>query len=251
MADHLDRMRVYPDIAGRALRLEYTSVSLSPQAKLFGRRSLLEQSDPGRAADRPVFAAFEEELTCPWALYHVRRILPASKADPHAGGRPLRSVERVPVGRASALGRRLRTFSERHGYPVEVDERYGRVRTWMRRRQSELLEEQLVTAPFHVESKQVQRFKREWGRTRGGVSAGELTPSHQERHIDYTKVAVKAVGGGRHPLARVSPQGGNPGRTSRRPPSPTRLAHRRVSAGGPRGAGPQYRAVARTGECNV
>jgi hypothetical protein len=64
MADHLDRMRAHPDIAGRVLHLEYTSVSLNPQARLFGRRSLLEQFDPSRAADRPVLAAFEEELAC-------------------------------------------------------------------------------------------------------------------------------------------------------------------------------------------
>lgn len=65
MDAHLERMRRHPDIAGRVLRLEYTSVSLNPKAKLFGRRSLLEQFDPGRAADRPVLAAFEEEARLP------------------------------------------------------------------------------------------------------------------------------------------------------------------------------------------
>ncbi|WP_266801810.1 hypothetical protein [Streptomyces sp. NBC_00078] len=134
MDAHLERMRRHPDIAGRVLRLEYTSVSLNPKAKLLGRRSLLEQFDPGRAADRPGLAAFEEELACPWALYHVRRILPVAKADPTRRGRAMRSVERVDVGRASALGRRLRSVSERHGVPVEVDERYGRVRAWVQRR---------------------------------------------------------------------------------------------------------------------
>ncbi|WP_327434748.1 hypothetical protein [Streptomyces sp. NBC_01236] len=64
---------------------------------------------------------------------------PASvEGEPTRRGRAMRSVERVHVGCASAVGRRLRTVSERHGYPVEVDERYGRVRTWMRRRESEL-----------------------------------------------------------------------------------------------------------------
>ncbi|MFE4752402.1 hypothetical protein ACFRIB_19340 [Streptomyces mirabilis] len=164
MDAHPDRMRTHPDIAGRVLRLEYTSISLNPQARLFGWRSLLEQFDPGRAADRPVPASFEEELTYPWALYPVRRILSASKADPTRRGRPMRSVERVHVSRASAAGRRLRTISERHGYPVEVDERYGRVRTWMRRKESQLptLDELMVTAPHHVQSKQVPRFEREW-----------------------------------------------------------------------------------------
>ncbi|MEU3282001.1 hypothetical protein [Streptomyces antibioticus] len=140
--------------------------------KLFGRRSLLEQFDPGQAADRSVLAAFKEELTCPWALYHVRRILPVSKADPTRRGRALRSVERVDVGRAAALGLRLRAVSERHGVPVEVDERYGRVRAWMRRRGPErpTVEELLVTAPFHVRSKQVPHFEREWAADCGSRS---------------------------------------------------------------------------------
>lgn len=53
MDAHLDRMRAHPEIAGRVLRLEYTSVSLNPQAKLFGRRSLLEQFDPATARTGP------------------------------------------------------------------------------------------------------------------------------------------------------------------------------------------------------
>lgn len=124
MADPLDRIRAHPEITGRVLRLEYTSISLNPQAKLFGRHSLLEQVDPGRAPDRPVLAAFEEALSCPWALYHVHRIPPVAKADPARRGRALRSMERVHVGRAAALGRKLRTVSERHGYPIEADKRY-------------------------------------------------------------------------------------------------------------------------------
>ncbi|MGX1266995.1 hypothetical protein [Streptomyces phaeoluteigriseus] len=172
MDAHLDRMRAHPDIAGRVLRLEYTSVSLNPQARLFGRRSLLEQFDPDRAADRPVLAAFKEELACPWALYHVRRILPVAKADPTRRGRAMRSVERVDVGRASALGRRLQSVSERHGVPVEVDERYGRVRAWLQQRGPELptVEELMVTAPFHVRDKKVPHFEGKWAAHRGSRS---------------------------------------------------------------------------------
>jgi hypothetical protein len=134
--------------------------------------SLLEQFDPGQAAGRPVSAAFEEELTCPWALCHVRRILPVAKADPTLRGRALRSVERVDAGRASALGRRLRSVSERHGVSVEVDGRYGRVRAWVQRRGPELLtvEELVGTAPFHVRDKQVPHFEREWAAHRHGRS---------------------------------------------------------------------------------
>jgi hypothetical protein len=76
----------------------------------------------------------------------------------------MRSVERIHMGRAAALGRRLRTVSEQHGYPVEVDELYERVRSWMRRREAELptVEELMVTAPHHVQNKQVPRLEREW-----------------------------------------------------------------------------------------
>ncbi|MFF0386807.1 hypothetical protein [Streptomyces sp. NPDC004286] len=164
MADHLDRMRAHPEIAGRVLRLEYTSVSLNPKAQLYGRHSLLEKFDPHRPADRPALAAFEAELTCPWALYRVRRVLPLSKADPTKRGRALRSVERIDVGRAAALGQRLRTVSERYGVPVEVDARYGRVRSWMRHRGPEwpTSEELMVTAPYQVKSKQVPHFEKAW-----------------------------------------------------------------------------------------
>lgn len=111
-----------------------------------------------------MLAAFEEELACPWALYHVRRILPVAKADPTRRGRAMRSVERVDVGRASALGRRLQSVSERHGVPVEVDERYGRVRAWVQRRGPALptVEELMVTAPFQIRDKKVPHFEREW-----------------------------------------------------------------------------------------
>ncbi|WP_236569950.1 hypothetical protein [Streptomyces mexicanus] len=48
--------------------------------------------------------------------------------------------------------------------PVEVDERYGRVRAWVQRRGPTLptVEELMVTAPFHVRDKQVPHFEREW-----------------------------------------------------------------------------------------
>ncbi|MFI7405971.1 hypothetical protein ACIBW9_36825 [Streptomyces sp. NPDC049541] len=100
----------------------------------------------------------------PVGVYHVRRILPVAKADPARRGRALRSVERVDVGRAAVLGRRLRSVSERHGVSVEVDERYGRVRAWVHRRGEGLpaVEELMVTAPFQVRDKKVPHFEREW-----------------------------------------------------------------------------------------
>lgn len=169
---HLDRMRRHPDIAGQVLRLEYTSVSLNPNARLFGKESLLQQFDPSRPADRPVLEAFERELACPWALYHVRRILPASKKDPSKRGPALRSVERVDLGRPDQLGRRLTAISERHRVPVETDPRYGRTRAWLRTRGTAfpITEELFTTAPHHVRDKQEERFEKEWAAATGGTT---------------------------------------------------------------------------------
>ncbi|MFK0113118.1 hypothetical protein [Streptomyces sp. NPDC091217] len=160
MAAHLDRMRAHPDIGGRVLRLEYTSVSLNPNARLFGRDSLLEKFDPDRPAERPVLAASEKELDCPWALYHVRRILPVAKADPTRRGRAPRSVERVDVGRrphstgdcaASRSGPtpRSRSTSATGGCGHGSN---GAVRP-----------EPMVTAPLYVRDKQVPHFESAWG----------------------------------------------------------------------------------------
>jgi hypothetical protein len=160
---HLARMRQHPDIAGEVLRLEYTAMGLNPNARLFGRRSLLEQFDPDRADDRRVLTAFEDELDCPWALYHVRRILPASAKDPGMRGRAKRSVQRIDIGRPGPLGRRLKSLSDRHGVPVESDP-YGRTRAWVRTRGTVLpvTEELFVTGPARVRDKQTSGFEAAW-----------------------------------------------------------------------------------------
>ncbi|MFF0097241.1 hypothetical protein ACFYSF_46140 [Streptomyces canus] len=46
---HMERMRSHPDIAGEVLRLEYTAMSLNPNAKLYGRKTPLR---PDAAAGR-------------------------------------------------------------------------------------------------------------------------------------------------------------------------------------------------------
>ncbi|MET7474700.1 hypothetical protein ABZT17_10135 [Streptomyces sp. NPDC005648] len=173
MDAHLDLMRAHPDIAGRVLRLEYTSVSLNPQARLFGRRSLLEQFDPGRAADRPVLAAFKEKLACPWALYHVSPD-PARReggADPAQAGDALGGASRRGPGIHSRPEAAERLGAARRP-PVEVDARSGRVRAWIQQRGPELptVEELMVTAPFHVRDKKVPHFERKWAAHRGSRS---------------------------------------------------------------------------------
>ncbi|MER0477015.1 hypothetical protein ABR737_01350 [Streptomyces sp. Edi2] len=165
MAAHLDRMRAFPEIAGRVLRLEYTAMRLNPNAQLFGRRSLLEQFDAARESDRPVLDAFAQELaSCPWAVYHLRRLLPPSTKDPAKPGEWLRSVRRLRTDRPADLARTVERVGARIGARLEVEEQFGSVRAWKRERGKTLpvTEEFLVTAPAYVVDKQKDVFEAKW-----------------------------------------------------------------------------------------
>ncbi|MFI0772613.1 hypothetical protein ACH4TQ_48320 [Streptomyces sp. NPDC021218] len=166
---HLERMRAHPEIAGRVLRLEYTSMALNPNGRLFGKRSLLEHFSPADPASREVLDAFQRELDCPWAIYEVRRILPVSKADPTVRAPALRSVARLTIGTPSQTGRHLIKVSDKHDVPVEIDPAYGSVRAWLKKRGQGFptVEHFLVAAPFFVKDKQQERFEREWAAHRG------------------------------------------------------------------------------------
>jgi hypothetical protein len=168
---HLERMRSHPSIAGEVLRLEYTAMSLNPNARLYGKRSLLELLDPARLRDRACLEAFERELDMPWALYHVRRLFLLSGSGER---RPvMRSTERLDIGRPQQLARRLITVSERHGVDVEHDPLYGRARAWLRPRREAwpMAEELFVTAPARVIDKQDKHFEREWRALLSGSAA--------------------------------------------------------------------------------
>nr|WP_107905362.1 hypothetical protein [Streptomyces chartreusis] len=167
---HLERMRTHPGIAGEVLRLEYTAMSLNPNAKLYGRKTLLEMFDPTQPRDRACLEAFERELDMPWALYHVRRLFLLSDSGQR---RPvMRSTERVDLGRPQQLARRLISVSERHGADFEHDPVYGRARSWVRRRGSQwpMAEELFVTAPARVINKQDGSFDEEWAALLRGAS---------------------------------------------------------------------------------
>ncbi|WP_369228434.1 hypothetical protein AB5J52_48155 (plasmid) [Streptomyces sp. R39] len=159
---HLERMRSHPEIAGEVLRLEYTAMSLNPNAKLYGRKSLLELFDPTQPRDRACLAAFERELDMPWALYHVRRLFLVAD---DGRRRPVkRSTERVDLGRPHQLARKLTTVSERHRVDVEHDPLYGRTRAWLRPRAKTwpMAEELFTTAPAGVINKQDTGFESAW-----------------------------------------------------------------------------------------
>ncbi|MET9122184.1 hypothetical protein [Streptomyces sp. NPDC004528] len=129
---HMERMRAHPEIAGEVLRLEYTAMSLNPNARLYGKKSLLELFDPDQPRDRACLDAFQRELDTPWALYRVRRLFLLA-AD--GGRRPvMRSTEQLDIGRPRQLAQRLTAVSHRHGIDVERDHGYGRARAWLRHR---------------------------------------------------------------------------------------------------------------------
>ncbi|MFD7015209.1 hypothetical protein [Streptomyces sp. NPDC059928] len=159
---HLERMRAHPDLAGEVLRLEYTAMSLNPNAKLYGRKTLLGLLDPAQPRDRACLDAFERELDMPWALYRVRRLFLLSD---EGRRRPvMRSTERIDLGRPHQLARRLVSISQRHGVDVEHDPAYGRARAWTRPRGTTwpMAEDLFATAPARVIDKQDTGFEREW-----------------------------------------------------------------------------------------
>lgn len=173
MSAHLERMRTHPEIAGEVLRLEYTAMSLNPNAKLYGKRTLLEFFDPTQPRDRACLEAFKRELGMPWALYHVRRLFLLSASGDR---RPvMRSTESVDLGTPQQLARRLVSVSERHRFAVERDATYGRARSWVRRRAESwpMAEELFVTAPARVIDKQDKNFESEWDALISG-SRGQL-----------------------------------------------------------------------------
>ncbi|MFD9441902.1 hypothetical protein ACFWBR_27630 [Streptomyces sp. NPDC060006] len=168
---HMERMRSHPDIAGEVLRLEYTAMSLNPNAKLYGRKTLLEMFDPTRPRDRACLEAFKRELDMPWALYHVRRLFLLSE---DGRRRPVkRSTERVDLGRPHQLARRLISISERHGVDVEHDPEYGRAQAWLRPRATgwPMAEELFATAPARVIDKQDKNFEKHWDALVSGSAA--------------------------------------------------------------------------------
>ncbi|MFC8372780.1 hypothetical protein ACFUIT_33285 [Streptomyces sp. NPDC057239] len=164
-------MRSHPDIAGEGLHMEYTAMSLNPNARLCGKRSLLELPDPAQPKDHACLEALERQLDVPWALYHVRRLFLLSGSGER---RPVtRSTERADIGRPRQLARRLITVSERHGIDVEHDPLYGRARAWLRPRREvwPMAGELFATAPARVIDKQDKHFEREWRALLSGSAA--------------------------------------------------------------------------------
>ncbi len=168
---HMERMRNHPGIAGEVLRLEYTAMSLNPNAKLYGKKSLLGLFDPTQERDQACLEAFQRELDMPWALYRVRRLFLLS-AD--GGHRPvMRSTERIGLGSPAQLAHKVTAVSQRFGIAVERDHQYGRARAWLRPRRPAwpMAEELFATAPARVIDKQDKNFEQHWDALVSGSAA--------------------------------------------------------------------------------
>lgn len=171
---HLERMRTHPDIAGKVLRLEYTAMSLNPNAKLYGEKSLLELFDGSQPRDRACLDAFERELAADWALYRVRRLFLLSDKGER---RPvMRSTERVELGEPSRLAQRVAAKAKEHGVEAVTDPAYGRSRYWVRPRSAAwpMAEELFTTAPANVIDKADENFEPQWRDLVDGPPAVQL-----------------------------------------------------------------------------
>ncbi|MFF7762823.1 hypothetical protein [Streptomyces griseorubiginosus] len=150
------------------------SEGLTPNATLYGRKSLLELSDPTQPRDRACVEAFERELDMPWALYHVRRLFLVTE---DGRCRPVkRSTERVDLGGLHHLAKRLISVSGRHGLDVEHDPVYGRARAWIRPRAKGWPMAEELFAPARVIDKKDQNFERHWDALVSGSAANSLSP---------------------------------------------------------------------------
>ncbi|MFF2515562.1 hypothetical protein [Streptomyces sp. NPDC058086] len=162
---HMERIRTHPGIAGEVLRLEY------PNAKPYGKKTLLEMFDPTKARDRACLEALERELGMPWALYRVRRLFLLSG---DGGHRPvMRSTERAtsaapsnsplgssacPSGTASRSSATTCTGGPVPGFAP-------------RRAAWPMAEDLFTTAPARVVDKQDRNFDTEWRARLAGATA--------------------------------------------------------------------------------
>ncbi|GGX46492.1 hypothetical protein [Streptomyces noursei] len=159
---HLERMRSHPDIAGKVLRLEYTAMSFNPNAKLYGKDTLLQFFDRSMPRDRACLESFERELDTEWALYRVRRLFLLSGS---GARRPvMRSTERVRLGDPQQMAHRVVAQAAKHGVEVDREPLYGRARCWLRPRSATwpMAEELFTSAPAHVIDKQDDNFEAQW-----------------------------------------------------------------------------------------
>ncbi|WP_234374001.1 hypothetical protein [Streptomyces scabiei] len=183
--DHLKRLRKYPDLAARVLRLEYLSMALNDNSSLYKDDTLFRRvtDDQNTDALGQFDARLDEE---PWAVYRVQRVYTAGRRpecktdhgdrcakpecrDKGIKGTVYRSVKTVRTGSRTETGTFLTTAATALNRPVEHStDAHGagiaRVRTRVRpdSKTYGTVEDFYVTAPAGVQDKARPAFAEVW-----------------------------------------------------------------------------------------
>ncbi|MFI5986816.1 hypothetical protein ACIBEA_38890 [Streptomyces sp. NPDC051555] len=197
--DHLKRLRKYPDLAARVLRLEYVSMALNENSSLYKDDTLFRRvtDDQNTEALGQFGARLDEE---DWAVYRVQRAYTAGRRptcrqehgdrcdqpacrDSSIKGTVFRSVKTVRTGTRAEAGTFLRNAALALGRPVEHStSAHGlgidRVRTRMRPdgKTYGAVEDFYAIAPAGVHDKARKSFTTVWNQM-SGERKPHLTPS--------------------------------------------------------------------------
>ncbi|GAA1227065.1 hypothetical protein GCM10009578_081610 [Streptomyces rhizosphaericus] len=189
--DHLKRLRKYPDLAARVLRLEYVSMALNDNSSLYKDDTLHRRivNDGNTEALGQFEARLNEE---DWAVYRLQRAYTAGRRtecrtahgercakpgcrDNGIKGTVYRSVKTVRTGSRAEVGAFLRNAASALDRPVEHStsaHRAGieRVRTRTRRgpKVYGTVEDFYVTAPAGVQDKARDGFAKVWAAMTAG-----------------------------------------------------------------------------------
>ncbi|MFD8731497.1 hypothetical protein [Streptomyces sp. NPDC059611] len=183
--DHLKRLRKYPDLAARVLRLEYVAMALNDNMSLYKEDTLFRRitDDQNNEALTQLNARLDTET---WAVYRLRRAYtpgrrPECKTthgdrcakpecrDTSIKGTVYRSVETVRTGSRTQAGAFLRNAAAALGRPVEhstkahglgIDRVHTRVRPDPKTYGT--VEDFYVTAPAGVQDKARDGFADVW-----------------------------------------------------------------------------------------
>ncbi|MFJ4152866.1 hypothetical protein ACIP10_35565 [Streptomyces galbus] len=189
--DHLKRLRKYPDLAARVLRLEYLSMALNDNSSLYKDDTLFRRvtDDQNAEALGQFDAKLDEE---PWAVYRLQRAYTAGRRpechtahgdrcsrpecrDSSFKGTVYRSVKTVRTGSRSEVGAFLHNAATALDRPVEHSTKahgagIDRVRTRVRpdAKTYGTVEDFYVTAPAGVQDKARSGFAGVWAAMTAG-----------------------------------------------------------------------------------
>lgn len=160
---HLDRYMASPAEAIKGMRLEHTAVALNPTQLLFKDRSVVDAvTAAGITAAVEAHAEYLARTT--YALYEVRRAIPATKADPTKAAPAVRSVVTHDTGSRPAMLEALAAAGRARGAEVTVDDRgHARV-VLIDRTELPVIRHEFVVAPAGVADKERASFATVYGR---------------------------------------------------------------------------------------